>query len=82
MPYKDNGHIVEALILPSKPASLRRMAHFQPERTHEIGRGQDMVSICKSNSAALSLLRSFLRGVGMLKADADSVFYSGKHQEA
>ena len=56
--YKGDGHIVEKSTLPSKPASLRRMAHFQPERTHEIGRGQDMVSICKLNPAALSLLPS------------------------
>lgn len=54
--YKDDGHIVEESVLPSKPASLRRMAHFQPERTHEIGRGQDMVSVCKYFSAAPSLL--------------------------
>ena len=45
VPYQVNGHVEEESGLPSDPAGLRRIAHFQPERTHEIGKGQDWVSI-------------------------------------
>ena len=45
--YDENGVITEDSKLPKNPAGLTRIAHWQPERTHEIGKGQDWVSIWK-----------------------------------
>ena len=38
------GHIKEAS-KSNDPAALVRIAHWQPARTHEIGKGQDWVSV-------------------------------------
>jgi hypothetical protein len=44
--YDDqSGHIREGLYGPKSTAALTRAAHWQPTRTHEIGQGQDWVSV-------------------------------------
>ncbi|KAL9105051.1 MAG: hypothetical protein Q9163_000064 [Psora crenata] len=45
--YNEDGHVREDLHLPTNSAALARIAHWQPARTHEIGEGQDWVSIWK-----------------------------------
>ena len=47
IPYDEDGHVLEKNDLSSNPVGLSRIAHWQPERTHEIGKGQDWVSIWK-----------------------------------
>lgn len=47
LPYGEDGHVLENNNLSANPSALRRVAHWQPERTHEIGKGQDWVSIWK-----------------------------------
>ena len=43
----DTGHVREGVSGPSSPAAFHRIDHWQPARTHEIGKGQDWVSLCK-----------------------------------
>ena len=43
--YDEDGHIQQDIEGRTDPAGLTRVAHWQPERTHEIGKGQDWVSI-------------------------------------
>ena len=45
--YDDEGHVtgVDEESPERSPAGLVRMAHFRPERTHEIGKGTDWVSV-------------------------------------
>lgn len=46
IPYDEHhGHVIEGVSGPSSPAALIRTAHWQPARTHEIGKGQDWISI-------------------------------------
>ncbi len=46
LPYdEESGHIKEESSDSISPAALKRIAHWQPARTHEIGKGQDWVSI-------------------------------------
>lgn len=46
LPYdEESGHIKEGISGPHSHSSLTRAAHWQPKRTHEIGKGQDWVSI-------------------------------------
>ena len=47
IPYTADGFVKEDITLPETPASLTRIARWQPERTHEIGKGQDWISIWK-----------------------------------
>lgn len=44
LPYDERGHI-KGVSGPNSPVALTRVAHWQPKRTHEIGKGQDWVSI-------------------------------------
>ena len=42
LPYdEDTGHIREGVSGPDIPGALMRIAHFQPERTHAIGKDAD-----------------------------------------
>ena len=46
LPYSsETGHVVEGSSRVKNAAALKRIAHWQPTRTHEIGKGQDWVSI-------------------------------------
>ncbi|KAF2153897.1 S-adenosyl-L-methionine-dependent methyltransferase [Myriangium duriaei CBS 260.36] len=51
--YGEDGHVVD--IDEEKPSrsekGLVRVAHFQPERTHEIGKGTDWLSVWKHQSS-------------------------------
>lgn len=41
----ESGHVKEGVYGPNSPAALIRIAHWRPARTHEIGKGQDWVSV-------------------------------------
>ncbi|KAH0542311.1 hypothetical protein FGG08_003248 [Glutinoglossum americanum] len=46
LPYDEEGSLLENQIVGTgSTASLERIAHWQPERTHEIGKGTDWVSV-------------------------------------
>ena len=45
LPYNEEGHVEEGVSGPKSAGALTRVAHWKPERTHEIGKGQDWVSI-------------------------------------
>ena len=46
IPYdEETGHIKEGVSGPDSPAGLKRIGHWEPARTHEIGKGQDWVSV-------------------------------------
>lgn len=47
IPYGEDGHVLENTSSLANTRALRRIAHWQPERTHEIGKGQDWVSVWK-----------------------------------
>ena len=42
---EDTGHVKEGVSHASNSVALHRIAHWRPARTHEIGKGQDWVSI-------------------------------------
>lgn len=48
VPYDENGHVRNYPIPGKDPEALERMAHYQPSRTHEIGKGTDWVSIWRN----------------------------------
>jgi len=43
--YDATGHIKQDHGIPTSQSTLKRKAHFHPERTHQIGEGTDFVSI-------------------------------------
>ncbi|KAG8529465.1 uncharacterized protein KY384_006102 [Bacidia gigantensis] len=45
IPYNAEGYIPEGVTYPDNPAALKRAAHWQPARTHEIGKDQDWISV-------------------------------------
>lgn len=45
VPYDDNGHVKEGMLGGASSEALERIAHWKAERTHEIGKGKDCVSI-------------------------------------
>ena len=45
IPYDESGNIQDNVLKRASPGGLERVAHWQPERTHEIGKGTDWVSI-------------------------------------
>ena len=45
--YSEDGFVKEDQHLLKNPTGLRRIAHWKPERTHEIGKGHDWVSVWK-----------------------------------
>ena len=45
LPYNEKGRVEEGVSGPKSPDALTKFAHWQPQRTHEIGKGQDWVSI-------------------------------------
>lgn len=45
LPYDDKGFVEENAIREPTPGVLERIAHWQPERTHEIGKGTDWISV-------------------------------------
>lgn len=49
IPYDDAGRVI-GQELPIDPLGLRRMVHYHPQRTHEIGNGTDFVSIWRHQS--------------------------------
>ena len=53
IPYDAQGYVKIGAIEGEDPDALERIAHYQPERTHEIGKGTDWVSVwrhrCKTN---------------------------------
>ena len=44
VPYDGSGYVVQTTV-EETPAAFERIAHWQPERTHEIGKGTDWISI-------------------------------------
>lgn len=48
LPYDEKGYVKEGASGPNSPVALTRVAHWQPERTHEIGKGLDWVSIWRN----------------------------------
>lgn len=54
IPYDEQGHVKTGGIDGEDTESLERIAHYEPTRTHEIGKGTDWVSIwrhwCKPQS--------------------------------
>lgn len=51
LPYDDEDNLLEEKIEGKSPTGLERIAHWQPERTHEIGKGSDWVSVWKHVNA-------------------------------
>ncbi|MCJ1393400.1 hypothetical protein MMC18_006274 [Xylographa bjoerkii] len=49
IPYDQEGRIKINVSGPPGKGSFQRLAHWQPERTHEIGKGTDWVSIWRSD---------------------------------
>lgn len=49
IPYLEDGNIDQNIDQQPNLVALHRLAHWQPERTHEIGKGQDWVSIWGHN---------------------------------
>ena len=47
IPYREDGLIEDNTELPLNPSGFTRVARWQPERTHEIGKGQDWISVWK-----------------------------------
>ena len=45
IPYDEGGHVVTNSLLGKDAEAMQRTAHYQPSRTHEIGKGTDWVSI-------------------------------------
>ena len=45
IPYHGNGRVDQSAIGEDNAMGLRRVAHWQPTRTHEIGKGCDWVSV-------------------------------------
>ena len=45
IPYDESGNIRENVLKRASPGGLERVAHWQPEHTHDIGKGTDWVSI-------------------------------------
>lgn len=45
IPYDENGHVKQEAVDTSDAAGLERLAHWQPARTHEIGKDTDWISI-------------------------------------
>lgn len=45
IPYDGQGHVEVGAIEDEDPEALERIAHYQPKRTHEVGKGTDWVSI-------------------------------------
>ena len=45
VPYKEDGRVEHNAVDRHDTAGLKRVAHWQPERTHEIGKGTDWVSV-------------------------------------
>ncbi|KAI4144825.1 MAG: hypothetical protein L6R39_004028 [Caloplaca ligustica] len=45
IPYDESGHVVVGTRGQPTPGSLTRIDHWQPERTHEIGKGTDWISV-------------------------------------
>lgn len=60
IPYEDTGHVKEGESGLESLGALSRIAHWQPERTHEIGKGQDWVSICKCTPKTFSFRCTFI----------------------
>ncbi|KAI9809404.1 MAG: hypothetical protein M1826_003917 [Phylliscum demangeonii] len=52
LPYDDEGNLLVDQLHPSSPIGLERVAHWQPERTHEIGKGTDWVSVWRRKTLA------------------------------
>lgn len=51
LPYDEDDNLLEDEIKGPSSTGLERVAHWQPERTHEIGKGSDWVSIWKHKMA-------------------------------
>ncbi|MCJ1310067.1 hypothetical protein MMC25_003728 [Agyrium rufum] len=45
LPYGKDGHVQSNPLKRASPSGLERAAHWQPERTHDIGKGTDWISI-------------------------------------
>ncbi|KAI4164153.1 MAG: hypothetical protein LQ342_002117 [Letrouitia transgressa] len=51
LPYNDAGQVVEGARPQPSTGGLERTAHWQPEKTHEIGKGTDWVSIWRHDQS-------------------------------
>lgn len=45
VPYQEDGRVAHNAVDRHDTTGLKRVAHWQPERTHEIGKGTDWVSV-------------------------------------
>ena len=45
VPYGEDGRVEKPFDQSPTQSALERFAHFQPARTHEIGKGQDWISL-------------------------------------
>jgi hypothetical protein len=45
VPYDEHGHVESSVPREINSTALVRVAHWQPERTHEIGKGTDWISV-------------------------------------
>ncbi len=45
LPYDEEGNIKEDILRRASVGGLERVARWQPQRTHEIGKGTDWVSV-------------------------------------
>lgn len=45
IPYDDHGNVAPSTPENVDPEGLERVAHWQPERTHPVGKGTDWISI-------------------------------------
>ncbi|KAI4287650.1 MAG: hypothetical protein L6R35_003093 [Caloplaca aegaea] len=45
VPYDDSGHVKAGGLSQSSLQGLERLDHWQPKRTHEIGKGTDWISV-------------------------------------
>lgn len=49
--YDENGYVKKSHSGKVNPMALERVAHWQPQRTHEIGKGTDSISVWRHQQA-------------------------------
>lgn len=65
LPYDDKGYVKQNPLRRASPGALERVAHWQPERTHEVGQGTDWASSvrCRFDYSLLTKVRSRFFGL-------------------
>lgn len=51
IPYDENGYVKRSGPGKGNPMALERIAHWQPQRTHEVGKGTDSISVWRHQQA-------------------------------